>query len=119
MNKHLDLPVSQRRKVEMAGWGDEISQYYVVQSMMKLTPAQIMYLYEHVTRRQELELWLAEHVGEEWFWDNGQTWLDTWTLVLYKRGEDPGLARNAIQNGRAGITKEDWDRQSQSDESCW
>ncbi|KAK5095309.1 hypothetical protein LTS08_008209 [Lithohypha guttulata] len=104
LSRHLDLPVPQRRKLEMMGWGDEISQYYVVQSMMKLNPAQIMYLYEHTTRKQDIERWLAEHIGEEWFWDNGQTWLDTWNLVLYKRGLDPEWLQLEIQEGRAGVT---------------
>ena len=104
LRKHDDLPVPQRRKIEMTGWGDEISQYYIVQSVMKLNPAQIMHLYEHTTRKQEVERWIAEHVGEEWFWDNGQTWLDTWALVLSKRGNDPGAARVAVLDGKAGVT---------------
>lgn len=103
LSRHLDLPVPQRRKLEMTGWGDDISQYYVVQAMMKLNPAQIMFLYEHVTTRQDVEKWLFEHVGEEWFWDNGETWFDTWRLVLYKRGEDFGMLRDAIIDGDAGI----------------
>lgn len=88
----------------MTGWGDDISQYYVVQAMMKLNPAQIMFLYEHAVTKQDVEKWLYEHVGEEWFWDNGETWFDTWRLVLYKRGEDLGLLRDAILDGDAGIT---------------
>ena len=104
LSAHLDLPIAQRRKLEMAGWGDDISQYYVVQAMMKLNPAQIMYLHEHVTRKQDIEKWLFEHVGEDWFWDNGQTWFDTWRLVLYKRGEDLGQIRDAILDAEIGIT---------------
>ena len=90
----------------MTGWGDDVSQYYVVQAMMKLNPAQIMYLYEHATRKQDVEKWLIEHVGEEWFWDNGETWFDTWRLVLYRRGEDLSLLRDAIYDGNTGITAE-------------
>lgn len=100
-----DLPVPQRRKLEMTGWGDEISQYYVVQSMMKLSPAQIIHMHEHAVTKLDVEAYILNDCdGGEWFWDNGQTFLDTWSLVLYKRGEAPGDMRSAILNGEAGVT---------------
>lgn len=100
-----NLPVAQRRKLAMAGWGDEISQYYVVQSVMKLNPRHIIYLYERAVTKADAEQYIVEHCeGGEWFWDNGQTWLDTWTLVLYKRGECLNVIRAAIRDGELGIT---------------
>lgn len=100
-----NLPVAQRRKLAMIGWGDEISQYYVVQSMMKLNPRQIVYLHDNAVTKADVEKYIFEQCdGGEWFWDNGQTWLDTWSLVLYKRGEDLSLVRGAIQDGEIGIT---------------
>lgn len=100
-----NLPVPQRRKLAMTGWGDEISQYYVVQSMMKLNPRQIMVLHDRAVTKIDVEKYVVEHCdGDEWFWNNGQTWLDTWSLVLFKRGEDLNMIRCAIQDGELGIT---------------
>lgn len=100
-----DLPIAQRRKLAMKGWGDEISQYYVVQSMMKLNPAQILQLQERVMTKSDVEKYVVEECdGGEWFWDNGQTWLDTWSLVLYKRGEELSVVRGAVLDGELGIT---------------
>ncbi|KAK5937947.1 hypothetical protein PMZ80_009536 [Knufia obscura] len=100
-----DLPIPQRRKLEMTGWGDEISQYYTIQSVMKLNPAQILHMHENAVTRLDVESYITNHCdGGEWFWDNGQTWLDTWSLVLYKRGEAPADVRGAVLDGEAGIT---------------
>lgn len=98
-----DVPVPQRRKMEMCGWGDDISQYYVVQSMLKLNPAQLMYLYENVWLKEGIEGYIDGEIGGEWFWDNGQTWTDTWALVLARRGWDLELVEAAIDKGLAGI----------------
>jgi len=101
-----DLPIPQRRKLQMTGWGDEISQYYIVQSMMKLSPAQVMHMYEHAVTKLDVEAYIINHCdGGDWFWDNGQTFLDTWSLVLYKRGEVPAEVRGAILGGEAGVTR--------------
>jgi len=90
----------------MTGWGDEISQYYIVQSMMKLSPAQVMHMYEHAVTKLDVEAYIINHCdGGDWFWDNGQTFLDTWSLVLYKRGEVPAEVRGAILGGEAGVTR--------------
>jgi len=73
--------------------------------MMKLNPAQILYMLEHCVTKPDVESYIINHCdGGEWFWDNGQTFLDTWSLVLYKRGEAPAEVRNAILDGNAGIT---------------
>lgn len=116
---HLDLPVSQRRKMFMSGWGDEVSQYYIVESMMKLNPAQIMHLHEHTVTKPEIERWLLDHIGEEWFWENGQTWLDTWMLVVHKRGENPDLIREAIIDGQAGVANANTSHWSDEDDTCF
>ena len=115
-----DLPVSQRRKLEMTGWGDEISQYYVVQSMMKLSPAQIIHMQERAVTKLDVETYVLDQCdGGEWFWDNGQTFLDTWSLLLYKRGEAPADVRSAILDGETGITstgKQAWSDRENGEE---
>lgn len=99
----LNVPVPQRRKAEMLGWGDDINQYYVVQSMLKLNPGQIIHLHENVTTKEGIEWYIDSEIGGEWFWDNGQTWSDTWNLVLMKRGWDLTKVEVAIEDGLAGI----------------
>lgn len=102
----------------MAGWGDEISQYYVVESMMKLNPMQVVHLYDHAINKNEVETWLSQHVGEEWFWDNGQTWLDTWRLVLYQRGENFEQIRAAINDGEMGVIDGGTNRWGDDNDVC-
>lgn len=89
----------------MVAWGDEISQYYIIQSMMKLNPAQILHLYQHAITKFDVEAYIINHCdGGEWFYDNGQTFLDTWSLVVHRRGEALEDVRGAILDGEAGIT---------------
>lgn len=90
----------------MRGWGDDIDQYYVVESMLKLNPAQIMYLYENVTTKEGIEWYIDSEIGGDWFWDNGQTWVDSWTAVILRRGWDPDVVLAAIEDGKAGIVGE-------------
>lgn len=97
------VPVPQRRKTEMRGWGDDIEQYYVVESMLKLNPGQVMSLYENVTTKDGIERYIEEEIGSEWFWDNGQTWVDSWTSVVLRRGWDPDMVVTAIEDGKVGI----------------
>ena len=52
----------------MTGWGDEISQYYVVQSMMKLSPAQIIHMQERAVTKLDVETYVLDQCdGGEWF----------------------------------------------------
>lgn len=102
--------VQELRRAHMVGWGDQISQYYIVQSMLKLNPAQIMDLYNTVLTRSQLEVYIVSVFGlgsEEWFWNNGQTWLDTWNLVLSQRSENAGGWRDRLLDGKAGIAADD------------
>lgn len=87
----------------MRGWGDDIEQYYVVESMLKLNPGQIMYLYENITTKEGVERYIEIEIGSEWFWDNGQTWVDSWTAVILRRGWDPDVVVTAIEDGKVGI----------------
>lgn len=103
---HTKQSVQELRHAHMTGWGDQIGQYYIVQSMLKLNPAQIMYLHNTVLTKSQLEIYVAHQFGpgaEDWFWNNGQTWLDTWNLVLAQRGEDAGCWRESLLEGICGI----------------
>lgn len=90
----------------MRGWGDDIEQYYVVESMLKLNPAQIVHLYENATTKEGIEWYIESEIGGEWFWDNGQTWVDSWTAVIIRRGWDPDVVVAAIEDAEAGIVSD-------------
>lgn len=96
------LPIAQARNMKMDGWGDEISQYHYVQSLLKLNPAQILWLHDHAVYKWEVEA-LIHEIGEDWFWNNGQTFSDTWVLVLRARGEDVESIRDGIFDAVQGI----------------
>ncbi|KAL1968671.1 hypothetical protein VTN77DRAFT_1497 [Rasamsonia byssochlamydoides] len=83
------------------GWGDEIPHYYVVQDMLKLDPAQVLWLRENAPLREHVENYI-QSLGE-WFRNNGETFGDTLLWVLNERGEDPEELRVAIEEGRMGI----------------
>lgn len=71
--------------------------------MLKLNPSQIMYLYENVTTQEGIEWYINNEIGSDWFWDNGQTWYDSWTAVISRRGWDVDVVVAAIEDGKAGI----------------
>ena len=104
-----NIPVSQKRKLQMTGWGDEIAQYEIVQAMLKLNPAQIMSLYDYAVTRFHVETYVSNVIGDDWFWNNGQTFLDTWNLVLVARGLDPYALREDIMQGWSGVATNERD----------
>ncbi len=98
------LPASQRREQSMDGWGDQIDQYHLLKSLLKLTPAEILWLYENAITKQDIEYFIAEKIGGGWFWNNGETLVHTWILVLYSRGIDVEDTRNKIAMGLVGVS---------------
>jgi len=84
------------------GWGDDISNYYVVQSFLKLDPAQIMWLFSNANCRSDVEAFVRE-LGEDWFMDNGATLLDTIMLVLHSRGLELEYVRQGVLDGDMGV----------------
>jgi hypothetical protein len=68
------------------GWGDSISHYYIVQDMLKLDPAQILWLKDQGLCRAQVLDWVRG-LGD-WFENYGDTWGETAELVLTERGED-------------------------------
>ena len=105
------------------GWGDEISNYYVIEDMLKLDPGQLLYLYESVTGvslTASSGVWYLNHdyhsnaagmweqfgvveafVGGlgEWFENNGSTLAQTAEWVLEGRGEDYKEMKQEVENG--------------------
>lgn len=91
----------------MEGWGDEIEQYHVVNSTLKLNPAQMMWLYDHAVTKQDVEHYIEEHAGGQWFWNNGETLLHTWLLVLHGRGVAVQEVREKVFCGLSGVAVQD------------
>ena len=86
------------------GWGDEIPHYYVVEDMLKLDPAQILWLREHASCKAQVEAYV-KGLGE-WFENNGETFGQTLEFVLDERGEEVGEMMEAIGERRLGIVRE-------------
>lgn len=85
------------------GWGDDIPHYYVVQDMLKLDPAQVLWLREHAPLKEQVEAFI--HSLGEWFRDNGETFGDTLEWVLRERGEDLQELKDAILDREMGIVR--------------
>lgn len=110
-----------RERVE--GWGDEISQYYVVEDMSKCDPGQLLWLFETVlgTGDESFEGgWGGCNAGfmgskgmveqfvmglGEWFENNGETLVETVGAVVGDRGGDVGALREGVEGGWEGIAK--------------
>ena len=113
------------------GWGDEIAHYYVVEDMLKLDPGQLMWLFNELTGNTQandacttgpmstaclvnggsaggktiVERFVA-NLGGEWFENNGETFVETASLVIGDRGEEVGLVRQRIEDKLEGIVKD-------------
>jgi hypothetical protein len=87
------------------GWGDDITQYYVVEDMMKLDPEQLLYLRNHCP----LKLQVETHVRGlgEWFVNNGETFSETLGFVIRQRGGDLEQLKMCIEDGESGIVLSD------------
>ena len=107
------------------GWGDEISQYYVVEDMLKVNPGQLMHLLASVTGDSEVlgggnahtlsdvtmcanPKGVVEHFVAglgDWFENNGETLSETVGFVVGDRGGDVSLLRERIDDGYDGIAR--------------
>jgi hypothetical protein len=97
------LPASEARERMMEGWGDEIEQYHALSSMLKLSPAHVFHLYEHAKTKQDVEDYVNSRCGAMWFWDNGETMLHSWMVVMHGRGLPVQEIREKICCGLKGI----------------
>ncbi|KAL6720240.1 hypothetical protein ACLMJK_002161 [Lecanora helva] len=106
------------------GWGDDISQYYVVEDMLKVNPGQLVRLYESVTGNLELlestntvimpgnPKGVVEHFVAglgDWFENNGETLCETVGIVILDRGGDVEALREGIEEGWEGIARREDD----------
>lgn len=86
------------------GWGDEIPHYYVMQDMLKLDPAQVLWLQDHAPIKEQVERYVYS-LGE-WFRDNGETFGDTLVWVMNERGEDFSQLRMGIEDRELGVVSD-------------
>ena len=84
------------------GWGDDITHYYVVEDMVKLSPEQILHLKDQCPLKVQVEGYVKEVVGE-WFINNGETFSETLAFVVKQRGGDMEEMRLGVEDGEAGV----------------
>jgi len=87
--QYRPTPVSRYSTMDAGseGWGDDLSHEYVIEDMLKLSPAQILFLKKTKPRKVEVFAWLTKNgMGPEWFDNYGDTWCDSVEGVLEERG---------------------------------
>lgn len=109
--------------VAVEGWGDEISQYYVVEDMLKCHPGQLMFLFQAMMGLVDVSegglggagrgfvggaKGVVEHFVAglgEWFENNGETMIETVGFVVGERGGDVGALMEGVEEGWEGIAR--------------
>lgn len=105
------------------GWGDEITQYYVVEDMLKLDPGQLMHLFESVVGQVRPDSGVFIHHDystgskgtveqfvaglSDWFENNGETLVETVGAVVRDRGDNMTTLQENVEDGCEGIAT--WD----------
>jgi hypothetical protein len=87
--QHQPAPLSRFASMDAGseGWGDDLSHDYVIEDMLKLSPAQILYLKTTKPRKAEVYAWLTKSgFGGDWFENYGDTWCESVEGVLMERG---------------------------------
>ena len=87
----------------MEGWGTDLENYHVVQSMLKFSPAQILCLLDNAICRGDVERFIEQQAPDRCFFDSGSLLFQDWVTILQNRGIDVQRAREAVWNGNAGI----------------
>ena len=102
------------------GWGDEITQYYVVEDMLKLDPGQLMHLFEKLGGQAGCDAESATCYGfgsrkgtveqfvvglGDWFENNGETLIETICYVIGERGGDGRELGELVEGGLEGIAR--------------
>ena len=86
------------------GWGDDIPHYYVLEDMMKLEPAQILWLKMNAPYKRMVQAYI--HYLGEWFENNGETFGQTLQCVLEQRDESIEDFQGMIESKVLGIVRE-------------
>ena len=100
MNKYA---TTSRHEPGTEGWGDDILHYYVVEDMLKLEPAQLLWLRENAPLKGMVQAYI-QSLGD-WFENNGDTFGQTLEWVCQQRGEDIEEIKEEIACNVSGIVK--------------
>jgi hypothetical protein len=89
------------------GWGDDITHYYVVEDMLKLSPETILLLRDAGLPRAGVE----SHVRAlgDWFTNNGETFAETLANVVRGRGMEWEAFGEAVEGRGLGVVTDDED----------
>jgi hypothetical protein len=102
LNQRLHSMQALAFRARMYGRVDDITRFYVLEDLMKLDPEQVLWLQENAY----LNLQVPDQVGsmgEEWFINNGETFAQSFEMVMADRGEDAQEIRERIARGDLGI----------------
>jgi len=102
-SENTKLPVQELRFKQMKGWGTDIDNFYLVQAFLKLTPAQILWLYDNAVSKADVERYLEEQTHDICFLESGSLVFQDWVTILHQRGVDVQQVREAIWDGVRGI----------------
>ncbi|KIV87079.1 hypothetical protein PV11_02649 [Exophiala sideris] len=95
--------VQEQRYKHMQGWGSDLQNFYVIQSFLKFSPAQILWLYDNAVSKADVEKFIQSQTYDPCFLESGSMLFADWVTVLLARGVDVQRAREAIWDGQAGI----------------
>ncbi|EXJ65788.1 uncharacterized protein A1O5_11029 [Cladophialophora psammophila CBS 110553] len=95
--------VQELRIRHMQGWGSDLQNFYLIQSFLKFSPAQILWLFDNAVSRTDVERFIEQQTHDPCFFESGSMFFQDWVTVLHARGVDVQQAREAIWEEKAGI----------------
>jgi hypothetical protein len=105
-NPSIKPTIQELRTRHMSGWGSDLQSFYLINSFLKFTPAQILWLYDNAVYRPDVEKFIEEQTHDPCFFETGSWLFQDWVSVLLARGVDVQRAREDIWDGKAGIVRE-------------
>lgn len=97
------LSVQELRHKHMQGWGTDLDNFYLVQAFLKLTPVQILWLFDNAVSKADVEQYVEEQTNDVCFLESGSSLFQDWVTVLHQRGNDVQRVRETIWDGVGGI----------------
>lgn len=94
------------RYKHMQGWGSDLQNFYLVQSFLKFSPAQLLWLFDNAITKAEVEQFIESQTHDPCFFESGSLLFHDWVTVLHARNVDVQQAREAIWDGKGGIVIE-------------
>ncbi|KAK5107081.1 hypothetical protein LTR62_001865 [Meristemomyces frigidus] len=96
---------SRHHEPSTEAWGDDINHYYIIEDMMKLSPAQILLLRDRCPLKAQVESFVRTEVdqGEGWFGENGETFCETLWSVVKGRGGEVEEVKAGVGVGELGV----------------